>query len=111
MSARQIEGYRRRLAKVAEKGADALTAECVGAVVRVREWGEDDLVGTLIAYTVRSFAGLIGPRVGVDVTVCTDCVGRPGSCGPRYEVTLTDVLLLDIRRNEDGVGDLIGRSS
>mgnify|MGYP000210898804 CR=1 FL=1 len=108
---RQIDAYRKRLANIEAKGIIALTAECVGAVVVVREWaplGEPPMVGsptmgTLVGYTVRVSNGLLGPSVAVDVTVCTDCVGKRGTCGDVYERTLRDVLLLAIRRNEGGV--------
>jgi hypothetical protein len=101
---REIEAYRKRLARIGgaiNPGAQ-LTSECLYAVVTyLDEFGGEEKVGTLVGYSHRIGQGLFGPRVVTDITVCTDCAHRKGRCGPDFEVTATDVAVLEVVRNGD----------
>lgn len=101
---REINAYRRRLARIAEddQPSSKLTAECLGAVVEAREAGTfHEIVGTLVSVTHRQALGLFGMRLATDVTLCTACVGKHGDCGPATEVVVADASVTRICRNAD----------
>ncbi|HTW17039.1 MAG TPA: hypothetical protein VMF51_18055 [Nocardioides sp.] len=116
MTARQIEAYRRRLAKVTQ--AHLLTSECVGAVIRFtvldlfgapNSAASRTVVGTLTSYRVYTGFGLMGPTVRIDVVICEACVGTPGgdSCADSEPHTLHPIDLVTLARNEDGVREVL----
>ena len=98
---RKLDAYRRRLEKI--QTAAGLTSECIGAVAEVGAGGpgEGSVKGTLVSYTHRLGAGLFGPRLMTDVTLCPECAHRKGECDPANEVTVEDAVLLEIVRNGD----------
>lgn len=105
---RQVDAYRRRLAKISAQDSPGhhLTAECLQAVVTFHAlWpheSEDGQQGTLVGFGYRIGQGLFGPRLMVDITVCDDCVHRKGQCGPDHEQHFEDVVITAIVRNGDG---------
>jgi hypothetical protein len=105
-SKRKIDAYRKRLAKISSKRLPAhhLTADCIGAVVSYWELGDHEVRhGTLTGFAYRMGVGLLGPRLMVDITVCTACVHqRGGSACEASEITIVDAAISDIRRNGDG---------
>lgn len=106
-TAREIEAWRRRLAR--RTTAEDLAVECIGAVIAFTDSEtEDQVVGTLTSVRAYQGIGLFGPVVRVDVTVCTDCVGRVGlRCEESDPYTLSPVDKVTLLRNEDGVAEAI----
>ena len=106
VSARQIAAYEKRLQKIADAGASALTAECLFAVAEVVGCVGNDQVeqtGTLVSITHRTAPGLFGMTTYTDVVVCTACVHRPSArCTDADQVHLERVILADLQRNTDG---------
>lgn len=108
-SERQVEAYRKRLAKIAGKGAAMLTSECLGAVASVEGSivegrgiaKQKKVVGTLVSYQHAHRLGMFGLRIITNVTVCTACVHQRAQCAPRDLRTVTDVILLDLVRNDE----------
>ncbi len=102
MRAREIEAYRRRLAKRTK--ARDLASECIGAVVAASDASGVEHVGTLTGFTVYITSGLFGPIIGVDITLCGACVGQPGNsaCGDGPPITLWGSDPIRLVRNEDG---------
>lgn len=94
---RQIDAYRRRLAKIT--GTAQLTTECLGAVVQVGNVEADPVLGTLVSFTQRQRVGLFGMQLATDVVLCPTCVGRSADCSRDDEIQLKDVWLLTITRN------------
>lgn len=105
-SARQISAYEKRLQRIADQGASALTAECLFAVAEVVGWVGNDQqkkTGTLVSITHRAAPGLFGMTTYTDVTVCTACVHRPSArCTDADQIHLDRVILADVQRNTDG---------
>jgi hypothetical protein len=102
---RQIDAYRRRLAKI--KSGAGLTAECVGAVFYggVEEpMSADQEVGTIIGVEHCQGWGLFGPTVWTRVKLCKACVHKKGGdrCVQADDTEWRLVLWVDeVRRNGD----------
>ena len=54
--------------------------------------------GTLVAFTYRIGAGLLGPKLCLDIRICDDCRGE---CGPKHEHLIADATVVEIVRNGD----------
>ena len=103
-TARQVDAYRRRLAKIDHSGD--LTAECLNAVIafEVNGLGGEQVTGTLVAYSHAFGPSIIfgGQRLVTDVRVCPDCAHRTANCRPDTELPWhRDVFLIEVRRNGD----------
>ena len=108
-TARQIEAYRKRLAKIT--APTQLTPECINAVMEqangVITGGTGApyaTTGTIAAlqYDVRE--GMFGPAIRVQVKLCTKCVDQPsGNCIPTDSLPWITVSWFGrVRRNGDG---------
>lgn len=106
-SKRQVDAYRRRLAKItAAADASLLTAECINAVATVEPLHGDRVrqTGTLVSYTHRLEVGILGAYIATDVRLCPFCVDRHSEQCPAEHAlpVIRDVVLYNIRRNGDG---------
>ena len=103
MRAREIEAYRRRLAKITTP--DKLTSECLAAVVTAKCVEYDQPVtGVLLALEHYIGEGLVGPMVWTRIKLCFGCVDRlsPHGCTPEMESGWVMVSWLEsVRRNGD----------
>lgn len=110
-TARAIEAYRRRLAK--RETAYELTGECLGAVIAWADFQDGEPLvrcGTLTAFKVYTGAGLFGPTRYVEISICSECVGRqPTTCEESAEATHTVYAstVINLHRNEAGVRDQV----
>lgn len=103
----QVEAYRGRLALVDE--AHKLTAECMNSVIAFFNTdGDGELtIGTLTGWRFYQGIGLFGPQLRIEVTICTECVGREArDCVDRGPFNLYAVHPIALFRNEDNVRSL-----
>ena len=103
MTKRQIDAYRRKLAKI--EGAHELSPIAFNAVVSVWVYGQGDdpIVGTLVAVRHEIGVGLFGQSIETYVKLCPECVHKRGAnCKRPAELEWLHVLGLEsVVRNGD----------
>lgn len=99
---RQIDAYRRRLAKI--KRCEQISVEALHAVLTAVARDGRTVVGTIVAMKHEIGYGIFGPTIVSAVKLCPDCVHKVGRlCKSPDALEWVDIVLVEsVVRNGDG---------